>query len=36
LWVSGNQEEAKIIWQRALKKSPNDPLIEDVMQRFIQ
>ena len=36
LWVTGNQEEARIIWQRALKKSPNDPLIEDVMQRFIQ
>ena len=36
LWVSGNQEEARIIWQKALKKSPNDPLIEGVMQRFIQ
>ena len=36
LWVSGNQEEAKAIWQKALKKSPNDPLIEGVMQRFIQ
>jgi len=36
LWVSGNQKEARAIWQKALKKSPNDPLIEGVMQRFIQ
>jgi tetratricopeptide (TPR) repeat protein len=36
LWVSGNQQEAKVIWQKALKISPNDPLIEGVMQRFIQ
>ncbi len=35
LWVSGNQQEAKQIWQRALKKSPDDPALENVMQRFI-
>jgi tetratricopeptide (TPR) repeat protein len=36
LWVSGNQEEAKSVWEEALKKTPNDPLIQKVMQRFIQ
>ena len=36
LWVSGNREEARVVWQKALQRSPNDPLIEDVMQRLIQ
>lgn len=36
LWVSGKKNEARVIWQKALKKSPGDPLIEDVMRRFIQ
>ena len=36
LWVSGEQEEARKVWLRALKKSPNDPLIQKTMQRFIQ
>jgi len=36
LWVSGNKAEARGVWKKALKKSPNDPLIEDVMRRFIQ
>lgn len=35
LWVSGSQQEAKQVWQRALKKSPDDPVLQDVMQRFI-
>ena len=35
LWVSGNQQEAKQIWQRALKKSPDAPVLQNVMQRFI-
>jgi len=35
LWVSGNQEEATSIWMDALKKSPNDPMLQEVMQRFI-
>ena len=35
LWVSGRQEEAREIWQKALKKSPDDPLLQKVMQRFI-
>ncbi|NNE62835.1 MAG: tetratricopeptide repeat protein [Gammaproteobacteria bacterium] len=36
LWVSGKKEEARTVWQKALKKSPGDPLIEDVMRRLIQ
>jgi tetratricopeptide (TPR) repeat protein len=36
LWVSGEQDEARKVWQRALKKSPNDPLIQKIMHRFIQ
>ncbi len=36
LWVSGSHEEARKVWKKALKKSPNDPLIEDVMRKFIQ
>ncbi len=35
LWVSGKQQEAREIWQRALKKSPDDPKLQSVMQRFI-
>ncbi len=35
LWVSGAQQEARQIWQRALKKSPDDPTLQNVMQRFI-
>jgi tetratricopeptide (TPR) repeat protein len=35
LWVSGNQKEARGIWQEALKKSPDDPMLLKVMQRFI-
>jgi tetratricopeptide (TPR) repeat protein len=36
LWVSGKKEEARSVWQKALKKSPGDPLIEDTMHRLIQ
>jgi tetratricopeptide (TPR) repeat protein len=35
LWVSGNQDEARNIWQKALKKSPDAPVLHSVMQRFI-
>ena len=35
LWVSGKQQEAREIWQRALKKTPDDPKLQSVMQRFI-
>ena len=35
LWVSGRQPEAREVWQRALQKSPDDPLLQKVMQRFL-
>jgi tetratricopeptide (TPR) repeat protein len=35
LWVSGSQKEAQGVWQKALKKSPDDPALQKVMQRFI-
>ncbi len=35
LWVSGKQDEARSIWQTALKKSPDAPALHSVMQRFI-
>jgi tetratricopeptide (TPR) repeat protein len=36
LWVSGNKEEAKSVWKEALRKVPNDPRIQQIMQRLIQ
>jgi tetratricopeptide (TPR) repeat protein len=36
LWVTGKKEEARSVWQKALKKSPDDPLIENTMRRLIQ
>jgi tetratricopeptide (TPR) repeat protein len=35
LWVTGNQQEARVVWQKALQKSPDDPVLLKVMQRFI-
>ncbi len=35
LWVAGQREEAREVWQRALQKAPDDPLLLEVMQRFI-
>ena len=35
LWVAGNQDEARVVWQKALKKSPDDLTLQNVMQRFI-
>ena len=35
LWVAGNQDEARVVWQKALKKSPDDLTLQKVMQRFI-
>ena len=35
LWVTGDQQEARQVWQRALKKSPDDPVLQNVMRRFI-
>jgi tetratricopeptide (TPR) repeat protein len=36
LWVSGARGEAKKVWQRALRKVPDDPLLQETMHRFIQ
>jgi tetratricopeptide (TPR) repeat protein len=36
LWVSGARGEAKEVWQRALRKVPDDPLLQKTMRRFIQ
>jgi len=35
LWVNGEREEARAVWQKALQKSPDDPTLQKVMQRFI-
>ena len=35
LWVAGQREEAREVWQRALQKAPDDPQLLEVMQRFI-
>lgn len=34
LWVTGNQQEAKSIWQNNLKDNPNDSRIIDTMERL--
>ena len=36
LWVSGARGEARSVWQRALRKVPDDPLLQKTMHRFIQ
>jgi predicted negative regulator of RcsB-dependent stress response len=35
LWANGNRKEAREVWQKALQKSPDDPVLQKVMQRFI-
>ncbi|MFT5220289.1 MAG: tetratricopeptide (TPR) repeat protein [Planctomycetota bacterium] len=35
LWVNGDQNEARTVWQKALEKWPGNPLLQKVMQRFI-
>ncbi len=35
LWVIGNRKEARTVWSKALKKSPDDPVLQKVIQRFI-
>ena len=35
LWVTGDQDAARDVWQRALKEFPEDPKLLQVMQRFI-
>ncbi|MGB3622057.1 MAG: tetratricopeptide repeat protein [Ketobacter sp.] len=34
LWVSGEREEAAIIWRNALEKNPNSQVLKDVIERF--
>ncbi len=35
LWAAGNRDEAQEVWQKALKKTPDNPVLQRVMQRFI-
>jgi len=35
LWVSGRQIEAEKVWKKALKKSPDNPMLEEIMGRFL-
>ena len=34
LWVTGQREEALIIWREALEKNPDSEILRDVMRRF--
>ena len=34
LWVSGEKEEAKKTWNEALKRSPNDKILQEVIKRL--
>ncbi len=34
LWVSGNQEEARQVWGKALESDPNDPVLLEALQRL--
>lgn len=36
LWVSGREDEARAVWQRALEAFPEDELLRDTMRRFGQ
>jgi len=35
LWVNGEQEEAKKVWEKAQKTFPNDENLREVMRRFL-
>lgn len=35
LWILGEQEEAKNIWQDSLRQNPDSKLLQEVMQRFL-
>ena len=35
LWVSGQREEAAIIWRNALEKNPESDVLKEVMGRFL-
>lgn len=34
LWVLGNQEEARQVWQESIKLAPNDPVIQETLNRL--
>ncbi|MHA1568951.1 MAG: tetratricopeptide repeat protein [Alphaproteobacteria bacterium] len=36
LWVQGDQEQARKIWEKALRETPNDKVLLNVIQRFAQ
>jgi tetratricopeptide (TPR) repeat protein len=35
LWVTGQREEAAIIWRNSLEKNPKSHVLKEVMQRFL-
>lgn len=35
LWANGQQEEAKTVWEKALKTFPEDKKLREVMQKFL-
>ena len=35
LWVSGEQEEARSVWQKALDDRPDSKILKRVMQQFL-
>lgn len=36
LWVSGAEEEARSVWKRALKNTPDNSVLQEIMHRFKQ
>ncbi len=34
LWILGQQEQAKAVWQAGLEKDPQSKILEEVIQRF--
>ncbi|MDE0310396.1 MAG: tetratricopeptide repeat protein [Acidiferrobacterales bacterium] len=34
-WAIGNQSKARVIWDRALKKSPQDRILKETVERFV-
>lgn len=36
LWVVGEKEEALDVWERALEAFPDEEMLQDVMQRFVE
>jgi tetratricopeptide (TPR) repeat protein len=34
LWVKGDKREARKVWETALKATPGNVLLQDVIQRF--